>query len=275
MNCSPLALKQCKKCRSCFDKSSLLKIAQAYNRTADKQFKIKTSNRTKEQLWNDIRNRLYGRCKDDERCWLKQGLDNSNKLSQLDKERFRPKMPDEWKKNKYTWLSNFDIEKVMDQYELVNNDYIFFGPVPVDCPNGIMCELTNMNPIKLKRDNIRKIGIIFNLDKHNQPGSHWVALYIDMTKPIHIIDYFDSYAGNPPELIRKFILKLHNIFITNNIRSVMIYNDKRHQYGHSECGIYSIFYILNRIDGKTPYDMSKKLITDSRMNELRKLYFSI
>ena len=26
----------------------------------------------------------------------------------------------------------------------------------------------------------KKIGIVFNLDKHNQPGSHWVALYTDL-----------------------------------------------------------------------------------------------
>jgi hypothetical protein len=28
--------------------------------------------------------------------------------------------------------------------------------------------------------NITKIGIIFNLDNHNESGSHWVSLFIDL-----------------------------------------------------------------------------------------------
>ena len=45
-----------------------------------------------------------------------------------------------------------------------------------------------------------KIAIVFNLDRHDQPGSHWVSLFIDLE--CKFIFYFDS-AGNPiPEEIK-------------------------------------------------------------------------
>jgi hypothetical protein len=41
------------------------------------------------------------------------------------------------------------------------------------------------------------IGFIVNLDKHTQPGSHWVAVYIDPVKD-KSVEYFNSYGEAPP-----------------------------------------------------------------------------
>jgi len=274
--CSPVAERACKKnkkCKTCFNKTSLLKIAQAYNKTADKGNRIKTTNRTLEQLWDDLRNAFSSKCKDD-KCWLKQKLKMPSAiLNDIDHQTFRPEMPDDMKKNKHEWLSNFDIGKVLYQYADYHPDFIFFGPVPVDCPNGIMCELSKMNPVDIKKDKITKIGIVFNLDKHDQPGSHWVSMFIDMTHPMHYIDYFDSAGDKPHPLIQKFMKSIQKKFDTNKDESALIYNDRRHQFGKSECGMYSIYYILSRVEGKTPHQLSKKHIKDAHMNKLRDYYF--
>ena len=37
---------------------------------------------------------------------------------------------------------------------------------------------------------IFQIGIVFNLDKHDQEGSHWVSMFIDLKRDG--IYYFDS-----------------------------------------------------------------------------------
>jgi len=274
--CSPIAERECKKnkkCKTCFNKSSLLKIAHAYNKSLSKDKRIKTNNRTLEQLWTDLRNVFSNKCKDD-KCWLKQKLKMpSTVLNEIDNQTFRPEMSDDMKKNKHEWLSNFDIGKVLYQYADYYSDFIFFGPVPVDCPNGIMCELSNMNPVKIKKDKITKIGIVFNLDKHNQPGSHWVSMFIDMTHPMHYIDYFDSAGDEPPHLIQKFMNNIKKKFDKNKDESALIYNDRRHQFGKSECGMYSIYYILSRVEGKTPFQLSKQHIKDNKMNKLRNYYF--
>ena len=47
-----------------------------------------------------------------------------------------------------------------------------------------------------------KMGVILNLDKHNQPGSHWVALYID-TDGDQSVEYYASFAEEPPESLMK------------------------------------------------------------------------
>ena len=275
--CSPTAAKECKKkgkkCKTCFNKTSLLKIARAYNKTAPKDKHIKTTNRTLDQLWTDLKSAFSNKCKTDE-CWLKQDLKMPSKvLTEIDHETFRPEMSAEMKKNKHEWLSNYDIGKVLYQYADHHPDFIFFGPVPVDCPNGIMCELSSMNPVNLKKDKITRIGIVFNLDKHNQPGSHWVAMFIDMTHPLHYIDYFDSAGDEPPGLIKKFMNSIKTKFDKNKDQSALIYNNRRHQFGKSECGVFSIYYILSRIEGKTPHQLSKKHIKDSHMNKLRDYYF--
>ena len=188
MDCSPAVKKTSKKCKTCFDKATLLKIAKAYNKKVSKDNKIKTTNRTLEQLWNDLKDAFSNKC-NKETCWLKQNLKiSNNELKNIEKKTFKPEMSPEMKKNKNEWLSNFDIGKVLHQHADIYDDFVFFGPVPVDCPNGIMCELTNMNPIKLKKKKITKIGIVFNLDKHDEPGSHWVCMFVDMTHPLHYID---------------------------------------------------------------------------------------
>ena len=61
---------------------------------------------------------------------------------------------------------------------------------------------------------------------------------------------------------------------TNNKESFLIYNDKRHQYGNSECGIFSIYFILQRLTGKNMYKIFKENIKDKKMNDLRNNLFT-
>ena len=70
-------------------------------------------------------------------------------------------------------------------------------------------------------------------------------------------------------LIHNFIKSLvdkHNMDV--------IYNDKRHQFGGSECGMFSMNFILERLHGKSMYDISKMSIPDKKMNYLRKLLYN-
>ena len=67
----------------------------------------------------------------------------------------------------------------MNDLQRANKKFVFIGPSPqdFDAEDGNNCvwpELCRFNLAKSKP----KIGIIFNLDNHNQPGSHWVAMFI-------------------------------------------------------------------------------------------------
>ena len=59
-----------------------------------------------------------------------------NKLSKVDadyfREYFRPKMPKEIVNDYTEWISNFDIEAVLDQYDKDLSDFYFYGATPID-----------------------------------------------------------------------------------------------------------------------------------------------
>ena len=48
--------------------------------------------------------------------------------------------------------------------------------------------------------------MVINLDPHDKPGSHWVALYFDLKKME--IYYFDSYGIYPPKEVENLMFRL-------------------------------------------------------------------
>lgn len=256
MNCAP-ANKS--KDHTCYSKDQLIKMASSLNQKKNAGISLKKS---KNALWESIRKTLFPVCTT-EWCWL----DHVDTDKTMKEETFRPAMPIEWVKNKYEWLSTTDINEVMVQYEKKYENFRFFGPVPVDCPKDIYCELTDLDIKGLKSKGVDYIGVVFNLDRHDQSGSHWVALYINIPKSL--ITYYDSTSSEPPEDIKYFInmvgIKLNQL----NGKHVYEYNKKRHQYGGSECGMYSMNFLIESLKGKTLMDIEKKSITDRDVNLLR------
>ena len=54
-------------------------------------------------------------------------------IKMIEKEELRPEMPIEWYKNDREWLSNYDIEDVMLQYDKGRQyKYAFLGVYPID-----------------------------------------------------------------------------------------------------------------------------------------------
>lgn len=244
---------QNKNSKTCFSKESLVKISDELNLP---------TNGNKNKLWNNIREHFSNKC-NEESCWINHLKTNDTEIKY---NTFRPQKPEEWKKNKYTWLNTYDILFVMKQFEKYYTDFHFFGPVPLDCPISFNCELTKLNLDDIhKKQKINKLGIIYNHDKHYESGSHWTGIYINI--PDKTIDYYDSYGTKPPKLIYEFMKKIGN----NEYK--LIYNDKRHQYGGSECGMYSMYFILQRLENITMKQISEKKISDNNMNKLRDILY--
>ena len=77
-------------------------------------------------------------------------------------------------------------------------------------------------------------GLIANTDPHDQPGTHWVAMYFESPRES---EFFDSY-GFPPETYN---------MDTYILREVTYYNDKPLQGLNSDvCGDYCLFYLIRR-----------------------------
>jgi hypothetical protein len=125
-----------------------------------------------------------------------------------------------------------------------------------------------------------KIGVIFNTDPHTEDGSHWVSLFINIDANANAnnnyIFFFDSTGDRPQKEIRKFIETVVQQGLALGIRFKQFVNRKQHQKRNTECGMYSLFMIVNLLKGtRKPEElMQGDRIPDGHMLEFRKEYFN-
>jgi hypothetical protein len=255
---------------TCFTKKALIKMLISWNNYYNNN-KIKyNSSDSVKTLWTKLDEKLKNVCTH-EYCWTKQKFIDSNEGI---KESFRPEMPIKWKENKNEWLNTLDIEAVMKQYEKKYNDFIFIGPVPIDFDHKLhpgMCvidELCNINLKRLLNNGKSKIGVIFNLDPHDKPGSHWVAMFADFDKENKVY-YFDSYGYKEPNEVTKLMNRLKQQGEELNKNTTLHVNNIRHQYKNSECGVYSMNFIIKMLGGDSFEKVTNHIIDDDNMEKNR------
>lgn len=238
-----------------------------------------TSNDASE-IWNDLKKSMSSIC-NEESCWLRKEFIKYNKnFQKLLNYSFAPIAPNEWKKNKNEWLSSLDINKVMKQWEYNINTFAFLGPSPIDFDKVIdnTCvwnDLCRFDLNKYITKNKSKIGIIFNLDPHYKSGSHWVSLFIDINNKF--IFFFDSAGPKCPSQIKKLVDKIIEQGKNLQIDFKFIQNHPfEHQKYNTECGMYSLYFIIELLtENKKPDYFLKNKIPDKMMEEFRNVYFNI
>jgi len=197
-------------------------------------------------------------------------FDNMNKEDKefLHKSVFRPKGP----QGQFQWLSTLDINKTLAQYENKYQDFLFLGAVPIDFNELDYYPFKKMNFNNFRKEGKNRLGVIFNLDEHNKGGSHWVSLFCDLEKGQ--IYFSDSYGREPEERIYNFMNRIKNYLEECNIENIdMRHNTTGHQRGNSECGVYSINFILRLLKGKTFDHITRKRLVDEKVNKCRLRYF--
>jgi hypothetical protein len=222
-------------------------------------------------------------CKEGEdHCFLDKAPIEDEKKKELRKQYLRPRRPKSWKEDPDQWLDNYNIMAVMKQYEEAIPWFQFMGVFPIDfsAPNPYQqggspqCLHKEICTLDLKKEyakGVRGIGMVFNLDPHFKSGSHWVSLYIDLKsikKPF--VGYFDSYGYKTPSLIarlmRTFKLQVHTCKLG--------FNARRFQFGDSECGMFSLYFLICMIRGIPFQDFCKDSVDDGFMLELRNILFA-
>jgi hypothetical protein len=263
---------------SCYSNDQLFSFKTIWNKMNSNKI---TTNNPKE-IWDFFKNNLSKECYN-ELCWL----DNSSLKSNLNKDElaksiFRPFSPKEWKKKPYAWLSSIDIIKVMKQYNKSYKKFKFIGPSPIDFDSKelegscVREELCNFDLKKYYYNNPKKtkIGIIFNLDKHNMPGSHWVALFVDIKNKF--IFYFDSNGSKVPKEVKILIERIVEQGKQLNIEFKLYNNENiEHQKKDGQCGVYTLYFIIQLLrENKTPQFFLTKRVTDELMKDYRNIYFN-
>lgn len=259
---------------TCYTTDALSKMRDLWNaRHPDEKI---TSNEPRE-IWNYFKEVFADVC-DSEMCWLNDHFSKYKLDSEIMNYTFAPKSPSSWKKKPNEWLSSLDIMNVMKQYEKRYHCFEFIGPSPIDFDTHIMygeCvweELCKFNIETYLKKEKYKIGVIFNLDPHYKGGSHWVSLFINIRKKC--IYYFDSYGQKPEKEIETFVNRVISQASKLGIEMKYEYNKKRHQYSNSECGMYSLYFIIENLKDTPIQDLFEKRVEDKKMLELRNIYFN-
>lgn len=315
INCSPIVSNKTVNSSTCYTPDILIKIKDAYNKSHSKSEYIPWSN--PQEIWRTLNKRLVNCEKED--CWLSTIKDKTLE-AQLKDIIFAPTHPPEWLNNPNEWLTDLDISNVMKQYEKTYRNFKFIGPSPIDFDtkverrelpwarpgndNDRICvweELCHLNLHKLLKRGITQIGMVFNLDRYDEPGSHWVSLYVSLAKQKKsrrrdggnadgvntdgentsmaiqwpgttntnkniggaqrskrltegpFVFYFDSTGREAPVEIKTLIHRIQNqgrqMAPRMNIKSYNN-NGQDHQKSNTECGMYSLFFLITMLTGK-------------------------
>ena len=160
---------------------------------------------------------------------------------------------------------------------------------------------------ELRRGKYRTFGCVMNTDSSRGPGTHWVAVFVDMrpegvdTAP-WTIEYFNS-AGRPPaapvvrwmEQTRAKLAALRATLeapratleeprttleapptaASAGLVETWAVSSVSHQRSQTECGPYALYYIRRRLEGAQPKDFmdASYRIPDRAMVEFRHYLF--
>jgi len=276
INCSPKPKNEINDF-TCYSNNNLFKLRDLWN-ARHPDVKINTS--SPKEIHQQLSEKLGNVC-NKESCWLKQHSAFGQMSSDM-ADSFAPESPKEWKENPNEWLSSVDIMNVMKQYEKAYKCFDFIGPSPIDfdtpklygeCVWDELCNFNLKNQIKSGK---KKIGIIFNTDPHNKPGQHWISMFININKKT--IFFFDSTGDEPCDKIMKLVNRIKEQGLALKPKIVFKFDSNEgieHQYGNTECGIYSLFFIVHMLEDKlTEHYLKTHIIKDEYMSKFRNIYYN-
>lgn len=274
LNCSPSSDKNT---FSCFSNEDLFKLKDLWNQKYPHR-KINT-NDTK-LIWRMLKLYLKRNC-DKESCWITQLTSNTEEKNDL-LDSFSPKSPLKWKTNPTEWLSSVEIINVMQQYEKSHKCFKFLGPSPIDFDDPKAygsCVWEDLCKFDLKSHNKKgkhKLGIIFNTDPHYKGGEHWISLFVNCKKKT--IFFFDSAGNKVPDRIKKLVDKItsQGLQMSPSIKFKFDQNAPiEHQSKNTECGVYSLYFIVHMLKDKINGDYLKtKILPDEYIQQFRKIFFN-
>lgn len=272
--CNPSTLKSTH--TTCLPAEMIIRLRDAWNKRFP-DHAIPTTIRKKEEIWVALRSRMLNQYKCNSEYCAVQKLESPT-VAAATATFFRPEKPAEWAKTKdpeEKWHDTASIARVMEQYEAAYPHFDFIGPVPIDfdaiLPGNwgrcIVDELCGLDLRTARKKGKKAIGVVFNLDPHDKPGSHWVCAYVDIEACKAY--YYDSYGMEPCPEIRRFLRRCRD----QGCHEIQ-WNDIRHQRKKTECGTYCMFVIISLLKGRQFAEICRDRIDDDLMYTLRDVLYA-
>lgn len=201
----------------------------------------------------------------------------------------RPERPRSWLRNSRQWLSSRDIDAVMVQYTASHPHFAYLGALPMDfeardratgaCVSHAAC---GAHVGELLRQGKTLVGVVLNLDKHTESGSHWVACLagLDPGVPGRFgLWYYDSVASPPTPEVRAFMRRMAGemraaLGPAAAARFRLHWNTRRKQWENTECGVYSMLFLIVCLTTELPVPaVCAAMRGDGVTNRLRRVLF--
>jgi hypothetical protein len=256
---------------TCLEKETINLIEEEYKK--DHPNDIINSSDKKEIIRNVMKKRNYK----DEREVLKE-IDDTTKQKQILDKNYAPNHPDSWNTNPNEWLSNKDIDVFLDDLEDRYKNFKALRTTPIDFDTVVFgqcveIELCKFSLAKDMADGKEFFGVVFNLDEHNENGSHWVSLFISI--PHKMIVFFDSALGGVPEEVNTFVKRVQKQATEKGFTMNFRTNTSEHQKGDTECGMYSIYFIIEMlIDFGNLEKFMSGNIPDNEVSKMRTQFYN-
>lgn len=260
--CAPSAHKNYEKYGTCLPPETVVEIAKSVNKQVDNPFaQIPTGAFNSMNTLKEALNKKLN-CKD-ELCWVQNSQLDWDKKRQIQRKLFRPIMPESWKKNPNEWLSNEDILNVMNQYNDQYPAFQFLNVFSVDFFRRDICRHYNFcdfNLFDFLETGKTSLGMVINTDTWVGGGKHWIALFADFDPKSRKFGmcFYNSGATKPPGPVREFmdaVYKDAQLFFKDTFTDVEFkkkfqfkYNIRAHQKGNTECGMFSMLFLIACLD---------------------------
>ncbi len=283
--CAPVHRTTYEKSGTCLTHDYLKLVASLYNRAHPDLPPIRVSS-TKDVLLQQLRKRLGHEM---HRPWSELDFMTSDAKRGIDAS-FRPAKPSSWSTNAHEWLNTDDIASVMSQYERRYRSFKFVGVFPIDfdskrrdgrCIEDRMCRL---DLAELRQRGYSRFGAVFNLDRHDQRGSHWVAMYCGFGASLRRnfgCFYYDSVGRAPPAEVRRLMERMRAQVRAMNgdgaaARFELDYNRTRRQYKNTECGIFAMYFLSMCLPSRAPVfqELCASVGDDEQLHAYRDVFYS-
>lgn len=150
-------------------------------------------------------------------------------------------------------LDNFNIDDTLDRWSKVATDE--FGKKFYHVPFQMIdfektgTELAKLDIVDLIKKGYDSFGVVLNTDVSSGRGIHWFCIYGDLKADPVRLEYFNSSGYIPKTEVLVWLEKQIIVLNKAGIKAewVSATGGKQIQYSKTECGVWSLVYILARL----------------------------
>jgi hypothetical protein len=181
-------------------------------------------------------------------------------------------------------LDNFNIDETLEKWS-IHSEKLFKGNKFYHIPFQMIdfektgTELSKLDIQALMSKGYKSFGVVLNTDVSTGGGKHWFCLYGDLDhagteKDPIVIEYFNSSGNSPMDSVANWLEGTEHELRKSGVearihRSV----PRRLQESQTECGVWSLMYILSRLKGRPAEWFYNTKANDMDMIDVRKYLF--